>query len=255
MARDSAIGDWRLRLRPVAPREAHSLFEEKRGQKTRVQDGAVLRKPTIRVCVLAFDKHTRRFFFLLDWHECFLTAYRQSNLIHTPKPPLITKGLLFRAFNQSGLSILPPLHTAFDASIGHDSAPLSSRLLRILPSSSFPLFSFFFWVVAVAVPAAISGLFASRHGHLPAKGVCGTLSWASNFRRETTEKQGPGIKIGVFPEAAAAARQLGGFDPAGRGARIPGAGGCAHPGAVRQASQLPRQDIDARWLAAGYSQN
>lgn len=105
-------------------------------------------------------------------------------------------------------------------------------------------------VVAVAVPAATSGLFASRHGHFSAKGVCGTLSWASNFRRETNEEQGPGIKIGVFPEAAAAARQLGGF---GRGARIPGAGGCAHPGAVRQASQLSRQDIDARWLAASYS--
>lgn len=108
-------------------------------------------------------------------------------------------------------------------------------------------------VVAVAVPAAISWLFASRHGHFPAKGVRGTLSRAADFRREAIEEQGHGLKIGVFPEAAAAARQLGGFHPAGRGARLPGAGCCAHPGAVRQASQLSRQDIDARWFSASHS--
>lgn len=188
---------------------------------------------------------------MLDWHEFFLTAYRQPNLIHTPKPPLITKGL-FRTFNLSGLYLYTAAspHTAFDTSIGHDSAPLSTNFYE---SSLLFLLFFLFLVVAVAVPAAISWLFASRHGHFPAKGVHGTLSWASDLRRETIKEQGPGIKIGVFPEAVAAARQLGGVHPAGRGARIPSAGCCAHPGAVRQASQLPGQDIDARWFAASHS--
>lgn len=125
------------------PRERRIHYlRKKRGQKTRVQDGAAFRKPrTVSAFWPLIDTRDEPFFFLfflLDWHECFLTAYRQSNLIHTPKPPLITKGL-FRASNQSGLYTAASPHTAFDASIGHDSPPLSSRLLRNFLSSSFSL--------------------------------------------------------------------------------------------------------------------